>query len=192
MRQVIFLLFFLLNTDLIDLFMNDYLKSIRIIKDFPKKGIAFYDISTILSNPKEFNKIVNRMANEVKKLKVNTIVGIDSRGFIFASAVAYKLKMKLIMIRKKGKLPGKTHQISYNLEYGSNHLEIQKDMINVNDKIAIIDDIFATSGTMKASIKLVKKSKAVVKGVIVLLELDFLKGRSKFKEKLISLENTNI
>ena len=172
--------------------MNDYLKSIRIIKDFPKKGIAFYDISTILSNPKEFNKIVNRMANEVKKLKVNTIVGIDSRGFIFASAVAYKLKMKLIMIRKKGKLPGKTHQISYNLEYGSNHLEIQKDMINVNDKIAIIDDIFATSGTMKASIKLVKKSKAVVKGVIVLLELDFLKGRSKFKEKLISLENTNI
>ena len=172
--------------------MSKTLQSIRIIKDFPKKGIAFYDISTILSNPKEFNKIVNRMANEVKKLKVNTIVGIDSRGFIFASAVAYKLKMKLIMIRKKGKLPGKTHQISYNLEYGSNHLEIQKDMINVNDKIAIIDDIFATSGTMKASIKLVKKSKAVVKGVIVLLELDFLKGRSKFKEKLISLENTNI
>jgi len=172
--------------------MSKTLQSIRIIKDFPKKGIAFYDISTILSNPKEFNKIVNRMANEVKKLKVNTIVGIDSRGFIFASAVAYKLKMKLIMIRKKGKLPGKTHQISYNLEYGSNHLEIQKDMINVNDKIAIIDDIFATSGTMKASIKLVKKSKAVVKGVIVLLELDFLKGRSKFTQKLISLENTSI
>ncbi len=172
--------------------MSKTLQSIRIIKDFPKKGIAFYDISTILSNPKEFNKIVNRMANEVKKLKVNTIVGIDSRGFIFASAVAYKLKMKLIMIRKKGKLPGKTHQISYNLEYGSNHLEIQKDMINVNDKIAIIDDIFATSGTMKASIKLVKKSKAIVKGVIVLLELDFLKGRSKFTQKLISLENTSI
>ena len=174
------------------LFMSKTLQSIRIIKDFPKKGIAFYDISTLLSNPKEFNKVVNKMASEVKKIKANTIVGIDSRGFIFASAVAYKLKMKLVMIRKKGKLPGNTHLISYNLEYGSNHLEIQKDMIFKNDKVAIIDDIFATSGTMKASIKLVKKNYAKIKGVIVLLELDFLKGRSKFKEKLISLENVNI
>ena len=172
--------------------MSTTLENIRIIKDFPKKGISFYDISTILSNPKEFNKIVNKMANEVKKIKANTIVGIDSRGFIFASAVAYKLKMKLVMIRKKGKLPGKTYSISYNLEYGSNKLEIQKGMIFKNDKVAIIDDIFATSGTMKASIKLVKKSKALIKGVIVLLELDFLKGRSKLKEKLISLEIASI
>ena len=132
------------------------------------------------------------MASEVRKLKANTIVGIDSRGFIFASAVAYKLKMKLVMIRKKGKLPGKTHFISYNLEYGSNNLEIQKDMVSKIDKVAIIDDIFATSGTMKASINLIKRSKAKIKGVIVLLELDFLKGRSKFKEKLISLENVSI
>jgi adenine phosphoribosyltransferase len=172
--------------------MSTTLQSIRIIKDFPKKGIAFYDISTILSNPKEFSKVVNKMASEVKKLKANTIVGIDSRGFIFASAVAYKLKMKLVMIRKKGKLPGKTHLISYNLEYGSNNLEIQKDMVSKIDKVAIIDDIFATSGTMKASINLIKRSKAKIKGVIVLLELDFLKGRSKFKEKLISLENVSI
>jgi len=132
------------------------------------------------------------MASEVRKLKANTIVGIDSRGFIFASAVAYKLKMKLVMIRKKGKLPGKTHLISYNLEYGSNNLEIQKDMVSKIDKVAIIDDIFATSGTMKASINLIKRSKAKIKGVIVLLELDFLNGRSKFKEKLISLENVSI
>ena len=172
--------------------MSKTLQSIRIIKDFPKKGIAFYDISTILSNPKEFSKVVNKMAIEVRKLKANTIVGIDSRGFIFASAVAYKLKMKLVMIRKKGKLPGKTHLISYNLEYGSNNLEIQKDMVSKIDKVAIIDDIFATSGTMKASINLIKRSKAKIKGVIVLLELDFLNGRSKFKEKLISLENVNI
>ena len=165
--------------------MSTTLQSIRIIKDFPKKGIAFYDISTILSNPKEFSKVVNKMASEVRKLKANTIVGIDSRGFIFASAVAYKLKMKLVMIRKKGKLPGKTHLISYNLE-------IQKDMVGKFDKVAIIDDIFATSGTMKASINLIKRSKAKIKGVIVLLELDFLKGRSKFKEKLISLENVSI
>tara|TARA_Y100000996_G_scaffold404276_1_gene378197 strand:+ start:1493 stop:2011 length:519 start_codon:yes stop_codon:yes gene_type:complete len=172
--------------------MSETLESIRIIKDFPKKGISFYDISTILSNPQVFHKVVNRMAREVKKLNVDTIVGIDSRGFIFASAVAFKLKYKLVMIRKKGKLPGQTHLIRYNLEYGSNELEIQKDMIKKRDKVVIIDDIFATSGTMKASINLVKKSKAKIKGVIVLLELKFLNGRSKMPEKLISLESVNI
>jgi len=166
-------------------------KSIRIIKDFPKKGIAFYDISSILAAPKEFNKIVNKMAIEVKKLKANTIVGIDSRGFIFAAAVAYKLKLKLVMIRKKGKLPGKTFSIDYNLEYGNNQLEIQKDMLDKNDKVVIIDDIFATSGTIQASIKLVKKIKANIQGVIVLLELAFLDGRSKMKDKLISLFRVN-
>ena len=171
--------------------MKNAPKSIRIIKDFPKKGIAFYDISSILAVPKEFNKIVNKMAIEVKKLKANTIVGIDSRGFIFAAAVAYKLKLKLVMIRKKGKLPGKTFSIDYNLEYGNNQLEIQKDMLDKNDKVVIIDDIFATSGTIQASIKLVKKVKVNIHGVIVLLELAFLDGRSKMKDKLISLFRVN-
>ena len=170
--------------------MSKTLKSIRIIKDFPKKGISFYDISTILSNPSEFYMVVNKMAKEVKKINADTIVGIDSRGFIFASAVAYKLK-KLVMIRKKGKLPGKTFSIKYNLEYGSSQLEMQKDMIIIKkDKVVIIDDIFATSGTMKASINLIKRSKASIKGIIVLLELSFLNGRSKIKEKLISLEKS--
>jgi adenine phosphoribosyltransferase len=171
--------------------MKNAPKSIRIIKDFPKKGIAFYDISSILAVPKEFNKIVNKMAIEVKKLKANTIVGIDSRGFIFAAAVAYKLKLKLVMIRKKGKLPGKTFSIDYNLEYGNNQLEIQKDMLDKKDKVVIIDDIFATSGTIQASIKLVKKVKVNIHGVIVLLELAFLDGRSKMKDKLISLFRVN-
>ena len=145
----------------------------------------------MLAVPKEFNKIVNKMAIEVKKLKANTIVGIDSRGFIFAAAVAYKLKLKLVMIRKKGKLPGKTFSINYNLEYGNNQLEIQKDMLNKKDKVVIIDDIFATSGTIKASIKLVKKINANIYGVIVLLELAFLDGRSKMKDTLISLFRVN-
>ena len=131
------------------------------------------------------------MAIEVKKLKANTIVGIDSRGFIFAAAVAYKLKLKLVMIRKKGKLPGKTFSINYNLEYGNNQLEIQKDMLDKKDKVVIIDDIFATSGTIQASIKLVKKVKVNIHGVIVLLELAFLDGRSKMKDKLISLFRVN-
>jgi len=96
------------------------------------------------------------------------------------------------MIRKKGKLPGKTFSIKYNLEYGSSQLEMQKDMIIKKDKVVIIDDIFATSGTMKASINLIKRSKASIKGIIVLLELSFLNGRSKIKEKLISLEKVNI
>ena len=167
-------------------------KSIRIIKDFPKKGIAFYDIASILADPKEFNNIINKMAIEVKKLKANTIVGIDSRGFIFAAAVAYKLKLKLVMIRKKGKLPGKTICAAYKLEYGRNQLEIQKDMLNKKDKVVIIDDIFATSGTILASIKLVNKIKAKTQGVIVLLELAFLNGRSKMKDKLVSLYRANI
>lgn len=131
------------------------------------------------------------MAKEVKKINADTIVGIDSRGFIFASAVAFKLKKKLVMIRKKGKLPGKTYSIKYNLEYGSNQLEVQKDMILKKDKVVIIDDIFATSGTIKASVNLVKRSKATITGIIVLLELSFLNGRSRIKEKLISLEKVN-
>ena len=172
--------------------MKDVPKSIRIIKDFPKKGIAFYDIASILADPKEFNNIINKMVIEVKKLKANTIVGIDSRGFIFAAAVAYKLKLKLVMIRKKGKLPGKTLCAAYKLEYGRNQLEIQKDMLNKKDKVVIIDDIFATSGTILASIKLVNKIKAKTQGVIVLLELAFLNGRSKMKDKLVSLYRANI
>ena len=171
--------------------MNNDLKSIRIIKDFPKKGINFYDISTILSNPKVFNRVVDKMSKEVIKLNANTIVGIDSRGFIFASAVAYKLKKKLVMIRKKGKLPGKTFITSYKLEYGYNKLEIQRDMIINSDKIAIIDDIFATSGTIRASMKLIEKTKAKIKGIVVLLELSFLNGRSKINDKLISLNKVN-
>ncbi len=131
------------------------------------------------------------MAKEVIKLNANTIVGIDSRGFIFASAVAFKLKKKLVMIRKKGKLPGKTYVTSYKLEYGSNQLELQKDMINSSDKVVIIDDIFATSGTIKASMKLINKTKARIKGIVVLLELIFLQGRSKIKQKLISLNKVN-
>ena len=165
--------------------MTNSLKSIRIIKDFPKKGIAFYDISTILSNPKVFNNVVDLMSKEVVKLNASTVVGIDSIGFIFASAVAYKLKKKLVMIRKKGKLPGKTYSTSYKLEYGSNQLEIQSDMIKSSDRVVIIDDIFATSGTIRASMKLINKTKAKIKGIVVLLELSFLNGRSKIKPKLI-------
>ena len=172
--------------------MNDkIINSIRIIKDFPKKGIAFYDIASLLADPDIFSKVIDEMTLKVKKMNATAIAGIDSRGFIFASAIAYKLKLKLIIIRKQGKLPGKTFKSSYNLEYGINTLEIQKDFLNSKDKVVIIDDILATSGTINAAFKLIKKTHAELVGAVVLLELVFLNGRAKLKSEVQSISNVN-
>ena len=172
--------------------MNDkIINSIRIIKDFPKKGIDFYDIASLLANPDIFSKVIDEMTLKVKKMNATAIAGIDSRGFIFASVIAYKLKLKLIIIRKQGKLPGKTFKSSYNLEYGSNTLEIQKDFINSKDKVVVIDDILATGGTINAAFKLIKKTNANLVGALVLLELVFLNGRAKLKSKIQSISDVN-
>ena len=172
--------------------MNDkIINNIRIIKDFPKKGIDFYDIASLLANPDIFSKVIDEMALKVKKMNATAIAGIDSRGFIFASAIAYKLKLKLIIIRKQGKLPGKTFKSSYNLEYGSNTLEIQKDFLNSKDKVLVIDDILATGGTINAAFKLIKKTNANLVGAVVLLELVFLNGRAKLKYEVQSISDVN-
>ena len=172
--------------------MNDkIINSIRIIKDFPKKGIDFYDIASLLANPDIFSKAIDEMTLKVKKMNATAIAGIDSRGFIFASAIAYKLKLKLIIIRKQGKLPGKTFKSSYNLEYGSNTLEIQKDFLNSKDKVLVIDDILATGGTINAAFKLIKKTNANLVGALVLLELVFLNGRAKLKYEVQSISDVN-
>ena len=172
--------------------MNDkIINSIRIIKDFPKKGIDFYDIASLLANPDIFSKVIDEMALKVKKMNATAIAGIDSRGFIFASVIAYKLKLKLIIIRKQGKLPGKTFKSSYNLEYGSNTLEIQKDFLNSKDKVVVIDDILATGGTINAAFKLIKKTNANLVGALVLLELVFLNGRAKLKSKVQSISDVS-
>ena len=172
--------------------MNDkIINSIRIIKDFPKKGIDFYDIASLLANPDIFSKVIDEMTLKVKKMNATAIAGIDSRGFIFASVIAYKLKLKLIIIRKQGKLPGKTFKSSYNLEYGSNTLEIQKDFINSKDKVVVIDDILATGGTISAAFKLIKKTNAKLVGAVVLLELVFLNGRAKLKYEVQSISDVN-
>ena len=131
------------------------------------------------------------MTLKVKKMNVTAIAGIDSRGFIFASVIAYKLKLKLIIIRKQGKLPGKTFKSSYNLEYGSNTLEIQKDFLNSKDKVVVIDDILATGGTINAAFKLIKKTNANLVGALVLLELVFLNGRAKLKSKVQSISDVS-
>ena len=172
--------------------MNDnVIDNIRIIKDFPKKGIDFYDIASLLANPDIFSKAIDEMTLKVKKMNATAIAGIDSRGFIFASAIAYKLKLKLIIIRKQGKLPGKTFKSSYNLEYGSNTLEIQKDFLNSKDKVLVIDDILATGGTINAAFKLIKKTNANLVGAVVLLELVFLNGRAKLKYEVQSISDVN-
>ena len=172
--------------------MNDkIINNIRIIKDFPKKGIDFYDIASLLANPDIFSKAIDEMTLKVKKMNATAIAGIDSRGFIFASAIAYKLKLKLIIIRKQGKLPGKTFKSSYNLEYGSNTLEIQKDFLNSKDKVLVIDDILATGGTINAAFKLIKKTNAKLVGAVVLLELVFLNGRAKLKYEVQNILDVN-
>jgi len=172
--------------------MNDnVIDNIRIIKDFPKKGIDFYDIASLLANPDIFSKAIDEMTLKVKKMNATAIAGIDSRGFIFASAIAYKLKLKLIIIRKQGKLPGKTFKSSYNLEYGSNTLEIQKDFLNSKDKVLVIDDILATGGTINAAFKLIKKTNAKLVGAVVLLELVFLNGRAKLKYEVQNILDVN-
>ena len=170
---------------------NKLINNIRIVKDFPKKGINFYDISSLLANPNAFNNVINQMSIKAKEMKATAIAGIDSRGFIFASTVAYKLKIKLIMIRKKGKLPGKIFKETYKLEYGTNKLEIQKDFLNSHDKVVVIDDILATGGTFNAAFKLIKKTDAKILSSISLLELAFLAGRKKIKYKHNSLLRVN-
>ena len=170
---------------------NKLINNIRIVKDFPKKGINFYDISSLLANPEFFNKAVNQMSHIVKQMKPTAIAAIDSRGFIFASIIAYKLKIKLIMIRKKGKLPGKIYKEKYKLEYGTNDLEIQKDFLSSSDNVIVVDDILATGGTFNAAFKLISKNNAKILGSISLLELVFLDGRKKLKYEHHSLLSVN-
>jgi len=162
--------------------------SIRDIPNFPKKGIIFKDITKLLSDPFLFADVVNKLEKAFKKYKVNKIVVIESRGFIFGAPLAYKLKAGIVPVRKKGKLPYKTIAASYSLEYGKATLEMHIDALEPGDRVVIIDDLLATGGTVSATIELVEKLKAKIIGIGVLIELTFLKGREKLKgNKVISL-----
>ena len=164
--------------------MNDLKELIRDIPDFPKEGIVFKDISPLLYDQSAFCQVIDSLAACLENKKVNTIVGIESRGFIFASALAYKLGLKLALIRKKGKLPLKTHSVSYSLEYGVDYLEIHQDALCKGDRVAILDDILATGGTAKASIDLINKTPAKISAVAFLVELTFLEGRNLLGKKI--------
>ena len=161
---------------------SDLKKHIRDVPDFPKEGIIFKDITTLLKDKDAFKKSIDLLAKKFKKEKIDLVVGVEARGFIFGAALAYKLNAGFIPIRKKGKLPSKTKSVTYELEYGTDVLEIHEDAINDKSRVLIIDDLLATGGTIQAAIELVKSQKAIIAGVAFLVELRFLKGKNKLKD----------
>ena len=158
-------------------------KYIRSIPDYPKKGILFRDITTLIKDSKAFNYSIDQIVDISNKLEFDKIAAIESRGFVFASAVSYKLKKPFIMMRKKNKLPAEKISVDFQLEYGQATLEIHKDSINDGEKILIIDDLIATGGTAEAGAKLVEMSKAKVAGFIFIINLFDLGGNEKLLKK---------
>lgn len=158
----------------------DHLKAkIRHVPDFPKPGILFYDITTLLCDPQGFRDTIDALAAPFMGEDIDQVVGIESRGFILGAAVAITLGCGFVPIRKPGKLPAATHKEDYNLEYGTDSLEIHQDACGHPQRILIVDDVLATGGTARAAVDLVKKTGAKVIGAAFLIELDFLKGRDK-------------
>jgi adenine phosphoribosyltransferase len=155
--------------------------AIRDIPDFPKPGIVFKDITPLLSNGSLFGKTVDLIAERYRGQKIDTVLGIESRGFIFGSALAYKLGAGFSVVRKPGKLPYETHSASYDLEYGKDTLEIHIDAVAPNSRVVIADDLIATGGTAAATAELVSKLGATVVECAFVIELSFLHGREKLK-----------
>ncbi|MCG9479859.1 MAG: adenine phosphoribosyltransferase [Actinomycetia bacterium] len=155
----------------------DLKKIIRSIPDFPKKGVVFRDITPLLANGEAFRHSVDIMADHYKGVKIDAILGAEARGFVFGAAMAYKMGVGFIPIRKPGKLPFDTCRVSYSLEYGENVLEMHTDAINPGDHVLIVDDLVATGGTAKAKAELVEKMGGAVVGFCFLIELKFLNPR---------------
>ncbi|HEU0215426.1 MAG TPA: adenine phosphoribosyltransferase [Stellaceae bacterium] len=152
---------------------------IRSIPDFPKPGILFYDISTLLAHPAAWRTTIERLADAVRPQKPDLLMGIESRGFLVAAPLALALGSGFAMIRKKGKLPGKTVRYSYDLEYGTDTIEIQEDAVLPGQKVIVVDDLLATGGTMQAAINLVRERGGDVVGAASIIELTFLNGRQR-------------
>jgi adenine phosphoribosyltransferase len=159
--------------------MDDIKSLIREVPDFPKPGINFYDITTLLKNPDGFRKTIDRLAAQFEGIKVDTVIGIEARGFIFAPALAYHLGAGFVPVRKPGKLPAECASISYDLEYGQDTLQVHRDAVGDGHKVLIADDVLATGGTAKAVVDLVKKLGGDVAGLVFVIELNFLKGRQR-------------
>lgn len=159
----------------------DLKKYIRDVPDFPKKGILFKDITTILNNKKAFKAAVNSLSKALAGKKIEYIAAAESRGFIFAAPLAYKLGCGFVPVRKPGKLPYKTHKHTYSLEYGTDTLEMHSDAFPKGSRVLVLDDLLATGGTALAMAELVKKLKGKVVAIAFLIELSFLNGREKLK-----------
>ena len=166
--------------------LKDYIRSIQ---DYPKKGILFRDITTLIKNEKAFTKCINEIADRSKKFEFNKIAAIESRGFVFASAVSYLLKKPFILLRKKNKLPAETHSVEFKLEYGNATMEIHKDSIESSDSVLLIDDLIATGGTAEAAIKLIEMSKGKVAGFIFVINLFDVGGYNNLAKKGYKVEN---
>ena len=162
---------------------------IRSIPDYPKKGILFRDITTLIKNQKAFEETINQIIERSKKYEFTKIAAIESRGFVFASAISYLLKKPFIMLRKKNKLPAEVHSVDFELEYGTATIEVHKDSMNENDSVLIIDDLIATGGTAEAAAKLVEISKAKVSAFIFVINLFDLGGSDKLVKNNYKVEN---
>ena len=159
---------------------------IREIPDFPKPGILFYDITTLLKDGQAFGEAIDLMVQPYANERVDLVVGMESRGFIFSSPMAYQLNAGLVPVRKLRKLPAETITVEYALEYGSNTLEIHRDAIGAGQRVLIVDDLLATGGTVKGTIELVERLKGEVVGLGFLVELDFLKGRDRLDGRRVT------
>jgi len=162
----------------------DLKKYIAEVEHFPKQWISFKDISPLLEDSKALDFVINSF--ELSVWNPTKIVWLDARGFIFGSILSYKMKLPFVMLRKKWKLPGECEEISYDLEYGTNTFEIQKTALNINDRVAIVDDLLATWWSAKAAIDLVEKSWSNIESLNFVIELEFLKGRELYEDKKIT------
>jgi adenine phosphoribosyltransferase len=159
---------------------------IREVPDFPKPGILFYDITTLLKDPVAYKEAIDLMLEPFKGERIDIVVGMESRGFIFSAPMAYQLDAGLVPVRKLGKLPAETITVEYALEYGSNTLEIHRDAISAGQKVLIVDDLLATGGTVQGTIELVERLKGDVVGLGFLVELEFLKGRERLGNRRVT------
>ena len=162
---------------------------IRSIPDYPKKGILFRDITTLIKEEKAFAETINQIVEKSKKFDFNKIAAIESRGFVFASAVSYILKKPFIMLRKKNKLPADVHSVDFELEYGTATIEVHKDSFDENDRVLVIDDLVATGGTAEAAAKLIEISKSKVAAFIFVINLFDLGGCDNLLKKNYKVEN---
>jgi adenine phosphoribosyltransferase len=159
---------------------------IREIPDFPKPGILFYDITTLLKDPAAYRESIALMLEPYKGEKIDIVVGMESRGFIFSAPMAYEMGAGLVPVRKLGKLPAETLSVEYALEYGSNTLEIHRDSIQPGQRVLIVDDLLATGGTVHGTIELVERLKGDILGLAFLVELDFLNGRERLDGRRVT------